>query len=481
MCPWSVGGYASGQNVRYMAHDVTHAVTAGGRNAVGLLGGNVMVSNAAVIAIVAVSMAPSPKIAQANVETAAAPLLWTTGSPGWQMRGASFYATATAWNSALDLRLEESGWASPGFVPKAGSTWGPATYPDPTYPRPLRALQMPLSAVLEEVQPVQVEALPGGDFLYTFPKNFVGTVKISKLPSAADGSSLLVTSGEWLVDTAPAPPSPPAPPPTSQCALVKEGSAITATCPAGHTIYDVIFASFGTPTGSCDSGFAVDSNCNAENSTEVVRAACVGKQSCTIPATAQFFNVDPCNGVVKALAVEVGCVAPAPCGQVPENTPLQLACPAGQVITDVPFASFGTPTGSCASGFAAGKCNAPASLSTVKAQCVGKNNCTVFSSNTHFEGDPCVDVVKTLAASVTCGHTALSAGVRQSVRNGRVVTRVDPLPPLPPAGNGTWPQISGRVQTTQFTLRADNPNDIETYFCWHGYVLLILGLVSWGL
>ena len=45
-------------------------------------------------------------------------------------------------------------------------------------PTPLRALLSPLSAVLDEVRPVRVEALPGSDFLYTFPKSFVGTVKV---------------------------------------------------------------------------------------------------------------------------------------------------------------------------------------------------------------------------------------------------------------------------------------------------------------
>ena len=42
-----------------------------------------------------------------------------------------------------------------------------------------RALAMPLSTVLGEVRPDSVTKLPDGDFLYHFPKNFVGTLRIN--------------------------------------------------------------------------------------------------------------------------------------------------------------------------------------------------------------------------------------------------------------------------------------------------------------
>ena len=42
-----------------------------------------------------------------------------------------------------------------------------------------RALAMPLSTVLGEVLPDSVTKLPDGDFLYHFPKNFVGTLRIN--------------------------------------------------------------------------------------------------------------------------------------------------------------------------------------------------------------------------------------------------------------------------------------------------------------
>ena len=47
---------------------------------------------------------------------------------------------------------------------------------------------------------------------------------------------------------------------------------------------------------------------------------------------------------------------------------------------------------------------------------------------------------------------------------------MESLPPLPPAGTGTFPAISGRKQQFEnHVLRAGNDADIETLFCWHGF------------
>ena len=67
----------------------------------------------------------------------------------------------------------------------------------------------------------------------------------------------------------------------------------------------------------------------------------------------------------------------------PENSPYTFSCPAGGVFTGVTFASFGTPSGSCAS-FAKGSCDAANSTSIVEAACVGKSSCTVLVSTTVF-------------------------------------------------------------------------------------------------
>ena len=70
------------------------------------------------------------------------------------------------------------------------------------------------------------------------------------------------------------------------------------------TIDKILFASYGTVQGSCGN-YSVGS-CNAANSTDIVKSACLGKRSCTINADTPVFG-DPCYDVVKHLAVEAHC------------------------------------------------------------------------------------------------------------------------------------------------------------------------------
>ena len=72
---------------------------------------------------------------------------------------------------------------------------------------------------------------------------------------------------------------------------------MTLTCPAGRTILSIAFASYGTPTGMC--GSYVTSSCHSTTSVSVVNTACVGQNSCTVPATNANFG-DPCVGTVKS-------------------------------------------------------------------------------------------------------------------------------------------------------------------------------------
>ena len=105
----------------------------------------------------------------------------------------------------------------------------------------------------------------------------------------------------------------PPPPPPVTCGSASENAGDTAQlvlgCPAGATIASVVFSSFGTPTGSCAAGWS-DGSCNAANSTTAVAALCVGKASCSVPASTSFFG-DPCLGTLKTLAASITCSAAA--------------------------------------------------------------------------------------------------------------------------------------------------------------------------
>jgi hypothetical protein len=180
---------------------------------------------------------------------------------------------------------------------------------------------MPLSTVLEEVKPISVLKTADGGFLYTFPKNFVGTIKFQPLPSATSGSNLTVLLGEWLVSSMPE-PKPPAPAPKpARCGRVAEKHSLALACPGGKKIDKIVFASYGTPDGDCPAGFK-DGICSktgtigtSNQSLAVVEKACVGKESCTVLASNDDFggtNADPCPLVVKSLAAEVHCSGDPP-------------------------------------------------------------------------------------------------------------------------------------------------------------------------
>ena len=77
--------------------------------------------------------------------------------------------------------------------------------------------------------------------------------------------------------------------------------------------------------------------------------------------------------------------------------PLQLGCKSG-VIDKIVFASFGTPGGSCASGFAHNtSCDAPEFMPTVERRCVGKERCVLTPTvgpGGIIEEDPCTVAVR---------------------------------------------------------------------------------------
>lgn len=93
-------------------------------------------------------------------------------------------------------------------------------------------------------------------------------------------------------------------------AATPEGVLADLQC-QGSTIASVVFASYGTPTGSCSDGFK-GSSCNADL-TKYVSQQCVGKSQCTISckegACGSFKVSDPCYGTPKHVSIQVACAA----------------------------------------------------------------------------------------------------------------------------------------------------------------------------
>jgi len=256
-----------------------------------------------------------------------------------------------------------------------------------------------------------------------------GTAKVLTVDVVC-GSSSVTTPAPTPV---PVPTATPAPSPTSAdiCSVAAEHSNVSSTCPAGQVITNIVSATYGTaPTGSC--GAFVATSCNAANTLSVVQNACLGKSSCNVSADNGVFG-DPCSGTQKVLAVDVLCgssssvatptpapvpvptatATPAPsptssadiCSVAAEHSNVSSTCPAGQVITKIVSATYGTaPTGSCGA-FVATSCNAANTLSVVQNACLGKSSCNVSADNGVF-GDPCSGTQKVLAIDVLCGSSS---------------------------------------------------------------------------
>ncbi|KAK4853290.1 hypothetical protein QYF36_006657 [Acer negundo] len=73
-----------------------------------------------------------------------------------------------------------------------------------------------------------------------------------------------------------------------------------------------------------------------------------------------------------------------------------LWCPPGQKISQIKFASYGSPQGTCGS-FHEGSCHAHKSYDAFQRNCVGKESCSVAVAPEVFGGDPCPDSSKKLS------------------------------------------------------------------------------------
>ena len=92
------------------------------------------------------------------------------------------------------------------------------------------------------------------------------------------------------------------------CGEEDEGNTLSLECvEAGATVASIVFASYGTPTGSCPNFSA--GSCAAPNSLATVQAACVGKHACSIDVSNEVFGGDPCAGTSKRLRVVAHCSA----------------------------------------------------------------------------------------------------------------------------------------------------------------------------
>lgn len=81
---------------------------------------------------------------------------------------------------------------------------------------------------------------------------------------------------------------------------IGEDGTLTLTAPVGTVFREVLFASYGTPSGLGPN--YVTGECDSNKSVQMVANAFLNKSTGSIPATNEVFD-DPCVGTVKVLAV----------------------------------------------------------------------------------------------------------------------------------------------------------------------------------
>ncbi|XP_027089797.1 beta-galactosidase 3 [Coffea arabica] len=80
---------------------------------------------------------------------------------------------------------------------------------------------------------------------------------------------------------------------------------------------------------------------------------------------------------------------------------IHLECAAGQTISGIKFASFGTPSGTCGA-YQLGTCHAKNSHAVIEKMCLGQENCRATVSDNFFGSDPCPNQLKRLSVEAIC-------------------------------------------------------------------------------
>ena len=78
-----------------------------------------------------------------------------------------------------------------------------------------------------------------------------------------------------------------------------------------------------------------------------------------------------------------------------------LSCLPGQKMTNITFASYGTPEG-VFGNFSEGICHAPKSKEALEKNCVGQQSCDMLVTPEVFGEDPCPGTMKKLAVEAIC-------------------------------------------------------------------------------
>ncbi|KAL6974535.1 hypothetical protein U1Q18_028720 [Sarracenia purpurea var. burkii] len=95
-------------------------------------------------------------------------------------------------------------------------------------------------------------------------------------------------------------------------------------------------------------------------------------------------------------------------GKVDKLQPkVHLGCARRQKISQIKFASYGLPQGTCGS-YREGSCHAHKSYNALERNCIGQKSCSVSVAPEVFGGEPCSDSMKKLSVEAVCSQNRVS-------------------------------------------------------------------------
>ena len=95
--------------------------------------------------------------------------------------------------------------------------------------------------------------------------------------------------------------------PLRVCAKADYNNVAQINCPSGTFVRNIVFASYGTPGGTCGA-FTISYyiGCHCSYSMRMVENACLNKETCRVAASTKNFG-DPCRGTDKYLYIQATC------------------------------------------------------------------------------------------------------------------------------------------------------------------------------
>ena len=92
------------------------------------------------------------------------------------------------------------------------------------------------------------------------------------------------------------------------------------------------------------------------------------------------------------------------CAEAYQGKSIELKCPPGHSISDITFASYGLPMGTCGSYSTTPSCHSSSAITILKRSCLNKAYCRLQVDQVTF-GNPCNDAAKRLSVAASCSES----------------------------------------------------------------------------